>query len=82
MPGSEYGTGLSFADLLKYRYLADHSGLPVLVPSQRKLVTGDVPSLQRAGVKAIMLGAVVTGKTEDELRRAVSSFRGAIDKLS
>lgn len=82
VPGSEYGTGLSFADLLKYRYLADHSGLPVLVPSQRKLVTADVPSLQRAGVKAIMLGAVVTGKTEDELRHAVSSFRGAIDKLS
>ncbi|MBP2112648.1 hypothetical protein [Paenibacillus silagei] len=82
VPGSEYGTALSFADLLKYRYLADHSGLPVLVPSQRKLVTGDVPSLQRAGVKAIMLGAVVTGKTEEELRRAVSSFRGAIDKLS
>ncbi|MEK4006647.1 hypothetical protein [Paenibacillus sp. FSL H3-0333] len=82
VPGSEYGTGLSFADLLKYRYLADHSGLPVLVPSQRKLVTGDIPSLQHAGVKAIMLGAVVTGKTEDELRRAVSWFRGAIDKLS
>lgn len=82
VPGSEYGTGLSLADLLKYRYLADHSGLPVLVPSQRKLVAGDVPALQRAGVKAIMLGAVVTGKTEDDLRRAVSSFRGAIDRLS
>lgn len=82
VPGSEYGTGLSLADLLKYRYLADHSGLPVLVPSQRKLVAGDVPALQRAGVKAIMLGAVVTGKTEDELRRAVSSFRSAIDRLS
>ncbi|QUL52391.1 hypothetical protein KDC22_18195 [Paenibacillus tritici] len=82
VPGNEYGTGLSFADLLKYRYLADHSGLPVLVPSQRKLVEGDVPSLQLAGVKAIMLGAVVTGTTEEQLRRAVSSFRSAIDRLS
>lgn len=82
VPGSEYGTGLSFADLLKYRYLADHSGLPVLVPSQRKLTDKDVPSLHGAGIKAIMLGAVVTGKTEDQLRRAVSSFRNAIDRLS
>lgn len=82
VPGSQYGTPLSFADVLNYRYLARHSGLPILLPSQRKLVAADAPVLLDAGVSAIMLGAIVVGKTEDELRKAVSEFRNAIDRLS
>lgn len=81
IPGNEYGTPLSFADVLHYRQLVLQAGVPVLVPSQRKLVPEDVPVLHHSGIKAIMLGAIVTGKTEDELRRAVSSFRNAIDRL-
>lgn len=82
VPGKEYGTPLSFADVLRYRQLVLQAGVPVLVPSQRKLVPEDVPVLHHSGIKAIMLGAIVTGKTEDELRRAVSSFRNAIDRLT
>jgi len=82
VPGKEYGTPLSFADVLRYRQLVLQAGVPVLVPSQRKLVPEDVPVLYHSGIKAIMLGAIVTGKTEDELRRAVSSFRNAIDRLT
>lgn len=82
VPGSEYGTPLSFADVLNYRYLASHSGLPIVLPSQRKLVAEDVAVLHDAGVSAIMLGAIVVGKTEDTLRRAVSEFRNEIDRLS
>nr|WP_261769664.1 hypothetical protein [Paenibacillus xylanexedens] len=82
VPGKEYGTPLSFADVLHYRQLVLQAGVPVLVPSQRKLVPEDVPVLHHSGIKAIMLGAIVTGKTEDELRRAVSSFRNAIDRLT
>lgn len=82
VPGSEYGTALSFADVLKYRYLVEHSGLPVVIPSQRKLVPGDVRVLDNAGVSAIMLGAIVVGKSEDQLRRTVNEFRNAMDRLS
>lgn len=82
VPGKEYGTPLSFADVLRYRQLVLQAGVPVLVPSQRKLVPEDVPVLHHSGIKAIMLGAMVTGKTEDEPRRAVSSFRNAIDRLT
>lgn len=81
VPGEEYGSPLSFADVLHYRQLVLKAGVPVLVPSQRKLVSEDVPVLHHSGIKAIMLGAIVTGKTEDQLRRAVSSFRNAIDRL-
>ncbi|PAF29413.1 hypothetical protein [Paenibacillus sp. 7516] len=81
VPGEEYGTSLSFSDVLRYRRLVMQAELPVLVPSQRRLVQEDVQVLHDTGVKAIMLGAVVTGKTEDQLRKAVNGFRNAMDKL-
>ncbi|MGG4131709.1 hypothetical protein ABEW19_25960 [Paenibacillus illinoisensis] len=81
VPGEEYGTSLSFSDVLRYRRLVMQAELPVLVPSQRRLVQEDVQVLHDTGVKAIMLGAVVTGKTEEQLRKAVNGFRNAMDKL-
>ncbi|NUU76164.1 hypothetical protein [Paenibacillus xylanilyticus] len=77
----EYGTPLSFSDVLRYRRLVMQAQLPVLIPSQRRLVQEDVRVLHDTGIKAIMLGAVVTGKTEEELRKAVNGFRNAMDKL-
>ncbi|WP_239615075.1 hypothetical protein [Cohnella mopanensis] len=82
IPGAEYGTPLSFADVLKYRYLVEHAKMPVLVPSQRKLVPDDIRALSDTGVKAVMLGAIVVGKTEDTLRKAVAEIRNAIDRLT
>ncbi|WP_336783821.1 hypothetical protein [Paenibacillus illinoisensis] len=81
VPGEEYGTSLSFSDVLRYRRLVMQAELPVLVPSQRRLVQEDVQVLHDTGVKAIMIGAVVTGKTEEQLRKAVTGFRNAMDKL-
>ncbi|GAB2693337.1 hypothetical protein ACFQWB_10255 [Paenibacillus thermoaerophilus] len=81
VPGGEYGTPLSFADLLKYRTLANVSELPLIVPSQRRLEPEDVPSLADCGARVILIGAVVTGTGEDGIRRAVSRFREAIDRL-
>jgi len=80
VPGTEYGSPLSFADLLKYRWLVDHAGLPVIVPSQRRIVPDDIPSLKDCGIRALLIGAVVTGRTPDEIRSAVSAFRNAIDR--
>lgn len=68
--------------MLKYRRLVLQAHVPVLVPSQRKLVPEDVRVLRDTGVKAIMLGAVVTGNTEEQLRRAVNEFRIAVDRLN
>ncbi|MNP63853.1 hypothetical protein D3C76_1592980 [compost metagenome] len=80
VPGEEYGTPLSFADLLKYRWLARHAGLPVIVPSQRKIVPDDVPALIDTGIKVLLIGAVVTGKTADGIRRSVAELRNEIDR--
>ncbi|TVY07481.1 hypothetical protein [Paenibacillus cremeus] len=81
VPGDEYGSKLTFADLLKYRYLVETSGVPVIVPSQRKIVPEDIPALYDSGVKAVLIGAMATGKTEDGIRRTVSELRNAIDRL-
>jgi hypothetical protein len=79
VPGDEYGSPLSFADLLKYRWLVENSGLPVIVPSQRKILPQDVPALKDCGIRVLLTGAVANGKKEDEIRRAVHAFRNAID---
>ncbi|MFS0864629.1 hypothetical protein [Fredinandcohnia sp. 179-A 10B2 NHS] len=81
IPGDEYGNPLTFKDVLAYQSLVKNTDVPILVPSQRKLTPTDIPVLYQAGVKAVMLGAVVVGHTEDSIRGAVSSFRNAIDAL-
>lgn len=81
MPGSEYGNPLSMRDLLRYRMLADAAALPVVVPTQRFIQPEEVQALARTGVRGLMVGAVVTGRTEDSIRRAVNAFRNAIDRM-
>ncbi len=82
VPGDEYGTPLTFADLLKYRYLVERSGLPVIVPSQRSIQAEDVQALIDCGVRVLLIGAVVTGKEAEGLERKVASFRDAIDRAT
>lgn len=79
IPSEQYGTSLTFADLLRYRWLAQTTDLPVIVPSQRRMVPDDVPALKDSGIRALLLGAIVIGKSADDIRRAVHDFRNAID---
>ncbi|WP_413306350.1 hypothetical protein AA0X95_05585 [Bacillus sp. 1P10SD] len=81
VPGKEYGSPLTFKDVLAYNALVKRVDVPVLVPSQRKIEKFDIPLLYRTGIKAVMLGAIVVGNTEDSMKRAISSFREAIDSL-
>ncbi|WP_010275768.1 beta/alpha barrel domain-containing protein [Paenibacillus senegalensis] len=81
VPKDDYGKPLNFSDLLLYRAYADRTSVPVIIPSQKKLVAGDVRTIHQAGAKAIMLGAVVTQENPEALYQAVSDFRRAIDAL-
>jgi hypothetical protein len=81
IPGVEYGAPLTFKDVLAYNWLVQHVDVPVLVPSQRKLVPSDIPVLANAGVRAVMLGAIVIGHTEESIQNAIRTFRNAIDSL-
>ncbi|MED4751853.1 hypothetical protein [Brevibacillus choshinensis] len=80
VPGAEYGTPLVFADLLKYRYLVKKAGIPVMVPTQRKVVPADIPALRDTGVRVLLAGAMALGTTTEEIKRSVAALRNAIDK--
>ena len=81
IPGNEYGQGLSLKDLLLYRQIAETAGIPVVIPTQRAIRPEEVSALIRCGVKGLMIGAVVTGKTEQTIAAAVTAFRKAIDEV-
>ncbi|MFC8687450.1 hypothetical protein [Brevibacillus porteri] len=79
IPGSEYGTRLTFADLLTYRYIVEKAGIPIIVPTQRKIVAEDMEALRETGVRVLLAGAMAIGRTEDEIRRSIYALRNAID---
>ncbi len=79
IPGAEYGTALSARDLMRYRAIARRTTLPVVVPTQRRIEPDDAALLRAAGVKGLMIGAVVTGRDASSVARAVTAFRRAIE---
>lgn len=81
MPGTEYGRRLTMRDLLRYSTIVHDTSLPVVVPTQRLILPGETKALFGTGVRGLMVGAVVTGRTEESIRRAVSAFRNEIDRM-
>ena len=81
MKPDSYGTRLSAKDLLVYSEICANTSLPVLVPTQRNIPVSEIQNLANCGVKATMIGAIVTGTTEETIKRAVAGYRNAIDKL-
>ena len=81
IPGAEYGQSLSMRDLMRYRLIAQAVDVPVVVPSQRAIRPDEVAALAETGVKGLMIGAVVTGREEASIAKAVAEFRKAIDEV-
>ena len=79
IPGGEYGMPLSFLDLAEYRSIVRAAGLPVVVPTQRAIRPDEAGQLIRCGVKGLMIGAVVTGKSAETIASSIRAFRKAID---
>ena len=75
-----YGQWLMTADLMRYRAIAATSKLPVVVPTQRAIRPEEVSLLAWAGVRGIIIGAIVTGKTPASVKAATRAFREAIDR--
>ena len=80
IPHSEYGTPVTVGDIARYRQICAAASKPVIVPSQRKIEPTDLPSLmQKAGVRGVMIGAIVTGGDAGSIERATAAFRAALD---
>ena len=85
LPHEAYGTPLRVSDLRSYAYLAElmgRAGVPVIVPSQRAIAPSEVASLHKAGVRGILIGAIVTGKDAGTISEATEKFREALDELA
>lgn len=80
IPGAEYGAPLTIRDLIKYRQITETVSVPVIVPTQRAIRPCETQVLAEAGVRAVMIGAIVTGKTRQEIISAIKAFRKAIDE--
>ena len=79
VPGEKYGSPLTMRDLLRYRAIVRQTDLPVVVPTQKAIQPSDVPNLMKTGIKGLMIGAIVTGKTKASIVDAIRAFREAID---
>lgn len=77
----DYGLPLTFQDYLAYKSIIDKVAIPTIIPSQKKLIPSDIPYLHDIGVDAVMLGAVVIGKSVKDISKSVKEFRKAIDEL-
>jgi hypothetical protein len=79
VPSEEYGTPLQESDLVSYAAICSrYPELPAIVPSQRALRPADVASILATGVRGILIGAIVTGKTAEEIRVATREFSAAV----
>lgn len=81
IPHLGYGQSLTIGDLQVYITLATALSVPIIVPTQRKITPEELPILSDTGIKSIMIGAIVTGKTPDSILKATREFRTAIDSL-
>ncbi len=70
----DYGKPLNFEDLISYKSYREKTKLPLVVPSQKKIVPEDLIILQEIGINAVMLGAVTIGHTVESIFETVSRF--------
>jgi hypothetical protein len=66
-----YGAPLNGDDLARYAEIVRQSGVPVIAPSQKRFVPGDMEGLRRAGIGAVLVGSIVTGDTPRSLDQAL-----------
>lgn len=71
---ADYGKPLSDEDVEQYREIVARSKRPVIVPSQKKVTVADIPRLKQTGVRALLVGVIVTGNTPETMESAVRSL--------
>jgi hypothetical protein len=77
----QYGTLLTEDDTDLYRAVCAAFGGHVVVPTQKNIRPEQLHELRAAGVRGIMIGAIVTGAQPSSLCEATTAFRNAIDSM-
>lgn len=81
MEPTAYGTALSLQDLLHYNYLLSTIHQPIVIPTQKKIELTDLKALYKIGVHGLMIGAVVTGKSADQIYATTKAYKQEITRL-
>ena len=76
-----YGQPLTPKDIERVKSVAEAAGIPVLISTQRAIRPDQLKDLKSAGLKGIVIGAVVTGRTPEGVAEITGVFRDAIDRL-
>lgn len=79
MHPDSYGQPFTWHDLSRYASIAQRTHLPLVAPTQHKILPEAVADIQAAGVSAVMIGAIVAGHTPQEWLKTTSAFRKAMD---
>lgn len=82
IPPEEYGQRLTARDLCYYQHLIKQIKAPRIVPTQRKILTGELGLLKKIGFNGIGIGAVVTGGDKSRLKNIVREYKKAIEEIS
>jgi hypothetical protein len=78
---ADYGQALNVEDLNRYKHIVESSGLKVIVPSQKKVITSDLEKLRDTGVHSLLIGVIVTGRTSESILKTTREFVTARDAL-
>ena len=81
MHPDSYGRPLSEADLNVYKKICARFPRPVTVPTQKKIEPAQVRGLHAAGVRGIMIGAIVAGTEPERFAAVTHEFRDALRTL-
>ena len=74
LPHEQYGQQLRVWDVALYGEICQALETPVIVPTQKKILPSEIKVLRHAGVKALLIGAVVTGDQADSIEKATAEF--------
>lgn len=84
-PVDPFGSPLAIDDLIRLELglrALEPSGKPLVLPTDRRLETSDLPALLEIGVKNFLLGFAVTGDTPTTVVAATERFREELDRLA
>lgn len=81
IPPEEYGQKLTARDLTYYQHLIKKIKIPKIIPTQRKIFPEDLAVLKKIGFNGIGIGAVVTGKNKNKLKKIVKQYKEKILQL-
>jgi len=77
-----YGEPMMLSDFTHYCALRESVKVPIVVPTQRKILPEEVPQLFRVcRPNALMIGAIVTGVEPDSIAKATGAFKQALGRI-